>query len=158
MCTALRLVVGAALVAGLLGGLTWLAVLGLDFADLPALLGKLAEESAKEEELQRRLDVLVPSVVAKDQPVDDLLAGRLSLLQAAARFRDSLRQAADTLAGRRLAAPGPEQGERLCREVMAWVDVRLRDRAPQQAAAVALRLEAELQQHRAPDGTVRLPD
>jgi hypothetical protein len=53
---------------------------------------------------------------------------------------------------------GPEEGERLCRDVMTragdWVAAHL----PAAGAQVTARLEAELEQLRGPDGTVHLPD
>ena len=87
----------------------------------------------------------------------DLLAGRLTLPQAAARFRDAEKEHPFTWPPPS-AATGPAEGERLCRVVMDQANFWVETNLPSQAAAVAARLEAELERHRDPDGTVRLPD
>jgi hypothetical protein len=157
-----RLLAAAGLLVGLAACLLCLAPqalrpLGLDFGDLPALYRRLEESHRRREELDHRREVLLRRIAAKEQVVAELVAGRLTLLQAAARFRDLKEEPPD------MADPpgypcGCSEGERLCREVMAWADGWLAERAPQRAAAVAARLEAELRRHRDRAGMVRLPD
>lgn len=68
----------------------------------------------------------------KQRAVADVIAGRASLAEAAARFRDA-------------DGDGPAaDGEALGRAVIGWVHLALRDR-PERADMVAARLERELQ-------------
>jgi hypothetical protein len=96
-------------------------------------------------------------IAVKDRAVRDLLARRLTLVQAAAQFRDLVKEQPVTWWPRNTAT-GPEEAERLCRVVMDmandWLEVNL----PALAADATARLKAELEEHRGQDGTVRLPD
>jgi hypothetical protein len=157
-----RLFLAAGLLVGLLASLFCLmpqalSPLGLDFGDLPAQYRRMDELRQRGEELDRNREALLRRIEAKEAVVAELVAGRLTLLQAAARFR-ALK--GDPPGVAELFPPewGRSEGERLCREVMVWVNGWLAERAPERAAAVAARLEAELRQHRDPSGTVRLPD
>ncbi len=87
----------------------------------------------------------------------ELVAGRLTLWQAADRFR-GLRAGPPHPAAPPGAADGRAEGERLCREVMARVDAWLVEHAPERATAVAARLEAELRQGRERGATARPPE
>jgi hypothetical protein len=80
----------------------------------------------------------------KQQTVAALIEGRLDLVEAAVQFR---------AAG---LAPQPEDGEALCRSLIGWVHLALRDR-PERAEALSEELENELQTHLARHGAVRLP-
>src|SRR5688572_21939991 len=75
-------------------------------------------------------------VAAKQAVVDQVIAGRLSLVEGAARFR--------------AAAAGParadEDGEGMCRTVIGWAELTLSD-CPERAVVVAERLEEELRKH-----------
>jgi hypothetical protein len=75
-------------------------------------------------------------VAAKQRVVAQVIAGQLSLVEGAARFR---------LLGREFV-PAGECGEAVCRTVIGWAELALRD-CPERAAAVAERLEAELRRH-----------
>ena len=115
------------------------------------------ESSPTEEELERRRQIFLDREAAKHQAAMDLLAGRLTLLQAAAGFRD-LEEALPVTWAPRGAAPGPAEAERLCRVVMERANRWMERTLPGRAADVAARLEAELERQRQPDGTLRLPD
>ena len=131
-----------------------LSRLGLDFGELAALQRQQDESDRVGDELDYHLGVVVRLSVAKQQVVGELVAGRLTLPQAAARFRD-LEEAVPVTWGRpRRAACSPADGERWCREVMARAETEYGEDLPELAA----RLEADLRRHRGPDGTVRLPD
>jgi len=85
-------------------------------------------------------------VAAKQRVVEQVIGGRLSLLEGAARFR----------AAARSGFTADADGEAVCRAVIGWAELALRDR-PERAAAVAERLEAELRRHLERTGGVRLP-
>jgi hypothetical protein len=117
----------------------------------------LDKKSPSDEETERRRQILLQRFVVKERAVKKLLAGQLTLLEAAVQFRD-VEAAQPTTWRPDIAATGPAEGERLCRMVIAMARGWMLENVPAQAAAETARLEAELEQHRGPDGTVRLPD
>jgi len=119
--------------------------------------GLLDENSPTDEELERRRQIYLQRHAVKDHAVRELLAGRLTLLQAAARCRD-VEAAYPVPWAPHIAATDPAEGERLCRMVISMARGWMLENVAAQAAAETARLEAELEQHRDPDGTVRLPD
>jgi hypothetical protein len=76
--------------------------------------------------------VLLAGLCQKQQAVVAVIDGRMSLLEAAARFRAAQQP------------PVPADGETLCRSVIGWVELALRD-CPERAELVTRRLEQELQ-------------
>jgi hypothetical protein len=124
--------------------------------------GFLAEVLA-EVERGRRLDDLTGAyarrVQAKHRLVADVIAGRLSLLPAAARFRD-LNEQPPVYDRERFRAlyPGADDGERHCREVLAWVADALEDDPEPGGTDLLTRLEEELQErHRSQAGSKAWP-
>lgn len=83
---------------------------------------------------------MLAGLIRKQQAVAALIDGRLSLLEAAGRFRD---------------AQASADGEALCRAVIGWVHLALNDR-PERAEAVSQRLEGELQTYLDRSGRGRL--
>jgi hypothetical protein len=79
---------------------------------------------------------------AKQRVIADLIGGRLTLFEAAARFR---------------RASGGGDGEALCRAVIGWAHLALSDR-PERAEVFSEVLENELQAHLARHGVVLLPE
>ncbi len=156
-----RVLVTTGLLATLAGGLLCLGPPALtppgqQGGDLPAVRRRLDKERVRGEGLERQRQAVLARMAAKDRVVAELVAGRLTLSQAAARFRGLSVALPD--GAHPPGAEGRTEGERLCREVMARAAVWLADHAPDRAAAVAARLEAELRQQLGRDGTVRLPD
>jgi hypothetical protein len=145
----------AAVVAGLLGlGAVTLSLLGVDFSELAALK-RLADDSERMAvELDGHRDVFLARIRLKERAVDEFVAGRLTLPQAAARFRDVEEALPATRGPARCAATGPAEGERWCREVIDWTLGHHGLNRP----GLAARLEADLRRHRGPDGSIRLPD
>ena len=93
---------------------------------------------------------------ARAELVFELAAGRLTLVEAAARIRDLYGSTPSFWEGLRMAEKGNTDEERLCRHAIGWVESMLADR-PCEASAVAARLEAELGDHLARHGKVILP-
>ena len=95
-------------------------------------------------------------VRAKQEIVLQLLDGRLGLLEAASQFQRVNRllkgQGASLIPG----GANPDDGERVCRMVIGWVQLALADR-PERADVLTARLEQELQEHLAKQGAVVLP-
>jgi hypothetical protein len=85
----------------------------------------------------------VERVQQKKEIIQQLIGGRLALLEATARFG--------------ALTKGPRQeGEQLCRQVIGWAHLALCD-WPEKAEACSERLERELQAHLARHGAVQLP-
>jgi hypothetical protein len=142
------LVVGAAL--SLLGGVLCLfpgtaAVLGLDFWNLPELGLELQRDEAHGTELDREAEAACRRVAAREEAVRDVLDGRLTLSQAAVRFRDlDATTPACTHGEIARRFPGIAEDERCWREVISWVAVAEGER-PDGGHGVARRLSAELE-------------
>jgi hypothetical protein len=107
------------------------------------------KEEAADRAVRGRLDI-------KDRLTADVAEGRLSLLEAAARFRDLNREwSTFQLEAFRETWPGRSDDERYCRQIIYMVRAKLRDR-PAEGLAVVVRLQAELR-HRLRRGDLRLP-
>jgi hypothetical protein len=117
----------------------------------------LDDKSPNDEEMERRRQIYLELHRVKDRAVQRLLAGQLTLLQAAAQFRDVEKVLPVTWAPR-IAETGPADGERLCRRVISMAKGWMEEYVPAAAADMTARLEAELEQQRGADGTVHLPD
>jgi hypothetical protein len=113
----------------------------------------LLEEARLNEELRTKSVALLARAFHKQAAADDVLAGRLTLLQAAARFRDLNRQPPEFHWELfRAQTPGMSDDERHCRAV---IDLIRRDRTVESAAIA--RLEQELEGHLR-RGTLDLPE
>jgi hypothetical protein len=154
------LLVGAVLAA--LAGVLYLfpgpaARLGLDFWTVPELGVNMQQAEADAADLDRQSDATVRRLVAKEDTLQELLDGRLTLWQAAARFRDL--DATAPVSARREAErrfPDISEEERSCRLVIAW-SAEWEERQPGGGTGVARRLTAELEdalRH----GPISLPD
>ncbi|HKI33340.1 MAG TPA: hypothetical protein VKA46_15915 [Gemmataceae bacterium] len=137
----------------------WAARLGLDWWSLPELQERVRRGEQEMAEMDPRLDAAAARMAAKEQTTQDLLAGRLTLLQAAARFR------AHNASPPRLAADladhiaGATEEERLCRQVIGWAKGAAATTSPGAGERTRQRLEAELAGLLAQNnGIIRLPE
>jgi hypothetical protein len=135
---------GAALV-GLVGLvlLPWLggpALFGGDFGDVYRLL---IAEQARSDALETRVDAALRSIHAKEEISAELIAGRMTLAEAADRF-ERLAERFDDSPGELPAEYRAAAGDRAAvyAEVIGWVKVSLQGRPREQAEVVA-RLERE---------------
>jgi hypothetical protein len=119
--------------------------------------GLLDDKSPKDEEMDRRRQIYLQRFAVKIRAVQQLLAGRLTLLQAAAQFRD-LEKEHPVPWWPRNTGTGLAEGESLCRTVIAMAKGWMEENVPAAAADMTARLEAELERHRELDGTIRLPE
>jgi hypothetical protein len=102
------------------------------------------------------LDAVAATRRARQAVVDELLAGGLTLLEAAARFRDiDERHPEFYWEGFRCSYGGDSDEERFCRQVIDFVDGRFVG-DPGRGRAAAAPLEGELCGH-LQRGTLRLP-
>lgn len=117
----------------------WAKDLGLGTALNTEFFNRPANPDLPELEARRR---------AKNRVVTDLIAGRLTLFEAAVLFRHW------NMPGLKLENNyrGDSEEERLCRQVIAWVPVH------HPPAGFLAHLEDDLRRHKEQHGTVILPD
>jgi hypothetical protein len=114
---------------------------------------------AHEQERSRTLNELRALTLArrarKDRVAMDLAAGRLTLVEAASRFRDLPAPALSAESELRYKEGMPVE-QCWCRDVIGWMEVVLAGH-PNEAAKVTARLEHELRNHLRRYGKVCLP-
>jgi hypothetical protein len=135
---------------------TWAAGTGADVWALPELVHSLEEEQAKFTELDERGRHIHMRAEGRQRVVTEVIAGRTTLLDAAASIQELNRL--DT-GGPKFGATsrGNSEGERLCRQVIRWVDGALSEQSPEDRDPVVRRLEQDLSDLMRADGTVHLP-
>jgi hypothetical protein len=142
----------------ILPGLVLCALIGSPRALVDRVLTRVfPEEQRRDAELDGQLDTVRRRTEARKALVRDLGAGRLTLLETAARFRDLDRSAPDFQWDVfRRGYPGDSDDERHCREVIRqlWAFEPL---GPAPTRELARRLEGELADYLA-RGTLRLPE
>jgi hypothetical protein len=135
----------------------WCRSLGLDWEKLAEARRTLREERQVEARLDETMAVLRRRIQAKARISRELAAGKVTLFKAAALFR----VLNDGPEGRpnqyRTLWPGRSDGEKLCRQVIAWTHCELSKSAHSQADELRCRLEGELEEHIRRHGTVKLP-
>ena len=94
----------------------------------------LDEKSPLDEEKERRRQIYLQRHTVKDRAVQDLLAGRMTLLQAAAQFRD-VEKALPVTWVPRIAATGPAEGDACAGVVISMAKGWMEEYVPAQAAA-----------------------
>jgi hypothetical protein len=118
----------------------------------------LEAERERTSHLTEQFDELNERITAKDRIAERLLAGEMTLTEAAASFgrlydRPLLREEIHRV------YPECSKGESLCHRVIDWVEFKVRmDQSPDEAEVVRRRLESELQKHLAEHGAVELPE
>jgi hypothetical protein len=135
----------------------WAESAGLDLWKVPSLGDRMEAELRRGDDLEGRLDEVTRRIDAKTRVTEEVVAGRLGLLEAAARFRDLTGGSAEALRHLRGAYDGADDDERFCRAVIAWARTSVPDRTPGEPGPTAPRLEAELRDRLRRDGRVTLP-
>jgi hypothetical protein len=116
---------------------------------------------------QRYPEVAVLRLIAKKRIANEAAAGRQSLTEAAALFGALNRLPPEAPALSRLDVyrngwvltdPVRTEDERLCRQVLQWVDALRIIGPPEFAAAAVARLMGEFREERRKHGAIRLPD
>jgi hypothetical protein len=138
------------------------ARLGLVFDETAASLGRLAREKQRGEALEGRLQIVRQRLEAKRTVVEDLMAERLTLLEAAAQFRDLSGESLDrprqdpVVRANSVAAPSPDQSDEewLCWKVLEYVEAE--EKLNPGPTPVAPRLQTEFQE-RLQSGTLHFP-
>jgi hypothetical protein len=110
------------------------------------LLEEIEALQKQGENLDAQIQAVSYNLAAKNRIAAAVEAGQLSLLDAADRYRklNESQPDFDWPAFRERIPAGSEE-ERHCRQVLGWVEARLRIDQPEKLEAVMARLEAELQ-------------
>jgi hypothetical protein len=146
----LRLLGGLLVVVGLLAGVLsvrsdWLSATGVDFWNLPELYADLEQASRELVILEQRDKDVLSHMAAKRGVVRALRLGELSLFEAAARFGEINTQAPETMTFVRAMYPGDTDEERLCRQVLGWLEVDLWYGDDSNERATLARLQADFE-------------
>jgi hypothetical protein len=121
----------------------------------PSLMAQVHASIEESRELDVQIEESIQRCKAKEDVVRDVIAGRLTLLEAAARFRDVNASWPKARAVLQQAYAGLPYELALCRQVIAYAEVELR--WSDQKDRVLRRLEAELEEHLRRYGKVCLP-
>jgi hypothetical protein len=152
----LRLLAGLVVAAGLLAGIFsvrpgWLTTAGVDFWNLPELYARIEKSNEEMAELEERDKEVFRHLDAKREVMRALRRDEMTLLEAAARFGQINEQPPETMSYIRDMYRGHNDEERLCRQVLAWLEVDLWQSEDSKGRATLARLQAELnaylQQH-----------
>jgi hypothetical protein len=110
------------------------------------VLAEFLEEAGRQEVLERRLEASLRLGEGKKEVMVEVTAGRLTLREAAVRFRRLHAQFPAASEGILRVFQVDSGEEQLCRNVLFWVVGELENR-PAPGLAVVARLEAEFRQH-----------
>jgi hypothetical protein len=130
--------------------------LSLNVWKLPERERQMQEAQREIDEADVRLNAVCARLGNRERITDEVIAGQIGLLDAAARFRELNTTALPTPLDLRGCYAGDSDEERCCRQVIAWVTTRLEQKSTAEAEMVAERLEEELREYLRRDGTVCL--
>ncbi len=136
----------------------WATRWNLDWWNVPVLCEQIQRGERDLAALQPTGEILVARAKAKAAVTEDLLAGRLTLLQTAAQFRKLNAEQPASKIDLRQHFAGATEEERLCRQVIQWAAFAARDISASASEQTRSRLEAELAGLLAARGRVVLPD
>jgi hypothetical protein len=125
---------------------------GWDCRGLPDLLKVMLREQQRQVALEYALDAVNWRTAEKEKITHELLEGRLTLLEARSRFQSVNELRPTCPIGYQYLYPGATEEERTGREVINWACAIQAITSRSEAAAVARRLEAELQHHLQAEG------
>jgi hypothetical protein len=133
---------------------SWPADLGVDFWNVPALNARLKRHHKVAVELERQDETVMRRIAVKEAIVADLIAERVSLVEAAAQFRALNAGRRDYLTVIRSTYPGRTDDERICHNVIAFVEAAVN--SDEDGRYTVYRLTEELRRL-ADGGTLVLP-
>jgi len=159
-----RLLIWSVLAALALGGLAgmsqavpeWVEDSGLDFWNLPRVNRQLELQARRTEDLDARLENTFSRIEIRQRVVDQILAGQMSLREAAAKFRELTQAVPKHVELVKLHYPDMSEDEMYCRYVLdyLWRGCGF----PKEPTPVLLKLQRELEHARHQAGGVRLSD
>ncbi len=126
--------------------------------ELDLLALRLLVEGPQRETAIRNWEAIIQRRVrGKQQIAHDLLEGRLTLWEAAARFRQLEEQTSEYIGYPRNLRPGETIEENLCRQVIRWACNEAPVSSSCEQDQLAQRWEAELEEHLRQEGKIQLP-
>jgi hypothetical protein len=132
--------------------------LGVEFRNLPALERQVEQGKCFAAELDERGRTIFRRLEDKRRVTLELLEGRLSLLQAAVRFRELNARPRQNPVDLRDLFPGRSDAERVCRQVISWVSGEEGGIDPKRREVLQGALEKELEQLLASGRPLAWPD
>jgi hypothetical protein len=119
---------------------------GLDFTEWVRCRQFIDRALARSEELEHLRDLSIQRVRAKNEIANDLITGRLGVVEAATRFADLPCPPPRMWEMLRDLHGGSSDQECMCRHLISWT-CQLVDDDPARTEALRVRLEAELRAH-----------
>jgi hypothetical protein len=135
----------------------WMHDLGMDWWGLPELYRVIDSERERKQQIDAYGDVVQARYRAKQAVLEELLAGRMALVKAAALFRaldQTMPQGREHIDR---FCVGMGEGERTCLEVLGHVRGRYRREMPSPIQALVDRLSVEVEDQVCSHGDVALP-
>ena len=123
----------------------------------PSLMAHVHTSIEQGRELDAQLEESLQRCKAKEDSARALIAGQLTLLEAAAGFRDVNASWPKARTFLQQAYAGLPYEHALCRQIIAYAEAELRHQGSAQKDSVLHRLEAELAEHLRRHGKVCLP-
>jgi hypothetical protein len=162
MNKSLRFVVLFGAVVGALIGVvhvqpTWAASLGMDWWSLYDLEQTMEGQLRLTVQLEAQREQTTRRAESRRQIVAEVVADRMTLIDAAIEFRRLNQTLPSTSYSYRQAYSGKSEGESLCRYVIRLTQVYMSERTPDLAQAKTEQLDGELQALLRQDGIVHLP-
>lgn len=122
----------------------WLTAAGLDFWAAPALHRQVAANEVESDRLTGRINDVHDQILAKERLTVELLAGRITLAEAAEQFEPMIAAQPRIAVGLRVKYPdATTDRERAARHVIEYARLRVAD--PADRDKLAVRMSAELE-------------
>jgi hypothetical protein len=135
-----------------------LAEIQEQWASLSEVPGIQRQERKREEELDLYAATLRRRSAMKHEVVRQLLAGRFTLPEAASRIRGLDAELLGKVIACSPSYPGSSEGERRCRQLIAWIRLQCKDPSSGDLQTAVARLESELAGYLYCQGSVDLPE
>jgi hypothetical protein len=114
--------------------------------------------SQRRQALERQSEITLRRIEAKQAVTNDLMAGRLTFLMAARKFKELNEQPITCQDNYRSRFPGRTDDEKVCRQAMTWAEGGLKKLTPSLAEKLRCQFEEELEENmRQNGGLVVLP-
>src|SRR5262245_13536588 len=123
----------------------------------PSLMAQVHTSIEQSRELDAQIEESLQRCKAKEDSTRAVMAGQVTLLEAAARFRNVNASWPKARTFLQQAYAGLPYEHALCRQIIAYAEAELRHQGSAQKDSVLRRLEAELADHLRRHGQVCLP-
>jgi hypothetical protein len=135
----------------------WARTLGCDVWNVPALEAEIEAQQERSDAMEEGRDEVLRRIDTKLGWAEDVFAGHLDLMTAAAHFRDLTSEEAKLRHFLAVVYPDAGEDERFCRAVISWVHALQDVHPPKEVERTVARLNAELDERLRREGTITLP-